>query len=359
MFISKHHYALALSRLGNEVYFLNSPSQSGDLKSGEVIIESTQYEHLHQIKHKLFYPYIIKYKAKWLHRLLLKTHINKIISKIGKRIDVVWSFDISDTISLRSFPASCYKIFMPVDEPAIPTGVDAATSANVIFSVTNEILQKYNKFDTPKLFTNHGVSDIFLKDTGYTCDEQNIQIGLSGNFFRPDIDWPTLLKIIDENPTVTFNFWGAVAGQKTNMIGDAYSGEANHPDVSNKKNVILHGSVPPSKLAEELHKMDGFLICYDIDKDQSGGTNYHKVLEYMATGRVIVSNNITTYNDTDGFIEMPTERNNSKLAALFSNVVSNIAEYNSADRQAKRLQYASNHTYEGNITRIEEFIAQA
>jgi hypothetical protein len=68
-------------------------------------------------------------------------------------------------------------------------------------------------------------------------------------------------------------------------------------------NVILHGMVSPELLSKELRRMDAFLICYDVTKDQSKGTNYHKVMEYLAYGRPIVSNYISRYKmDYENFI---------------------------------------------------------
>lgn len=358
MFISKHHYALCLARLGNQVYFLNSPTQTQEMKPGEIVVSATQFENLHQISHKFFYPYLFKFKAKPLHRLLLKWHLKNVINKIGGKVDIVWSFDISDTVSMRSFPSSCYKIFMPVDEPSYPDGIAAAKTADVIFSVTNEILDKYSQFNVPKLFTNHGVSSLFIKKTEYVINEGQLKIGLSGNFLRPDLDWTTLLKIIDSNSNVEFSFWGPMAGDNTNLLDKKYADQNEYPDVKSYANVKAYGTVSPEELAQDLYEMDGFLICYDIEKDQSGGTNYHKVLEYMATGRVIISNNITTYADTEGLVEMPVERNNEKLPELFSHVINNIRDYNSEEKQVQRMRYASSHTYEGNILTIENFITE-
>jgi hypothetical protein len=69
--------------------------------------------------------------------------------------------------------------------------------------------------------------------------------------------------------------------------------------------------------------MDAFLICYDIEKDQSGGTNYHKIMEYMCTGKVIIGNNITTYKNKPELVQMVNERdNNRELPALFDHVIS-------------------------------------
>ena len=63
--------------------------------------------------------------------------------------------------------------------------------------------------------------------------------------------------------------------------------------------------------------MDAFLICYDVLKDQSKGTNYHKVLEYVSTGKIIVANNISTYENEPALVQMVKERDsNDKLPVL-------------------------------------------
>ncbi len=352
MYISKHHYAVVLAQLGNKVYFLNSPDKSGNLKSGEVRIEPSGIDNLQVIKHKFFYPYLLKHKLPSLHRMLLRYHIRRIYRVIGRPVDIVWSFDVSDTIHLASFPGSSFKIFMPVDNPVNPL---QEKRADVMFSVTREILDNY-KCSTPKMFVNHGVAEHFINDDVEVNVKEPIQVGISGNFLRPDIDWHCLLEIIKTKPDIVFNFWGSFNLRDSNLA-------ANHDaaatiikqQLKGMDNVVIHGAVDGYTLAEGLKKMDCFLICYDIEKDQSKGTNYHKVLEYLAAGKVIVSNNITTYAGT-GLVEMPEERNNKNLSRLFEHVTSNLALYNSSEKQHERIAYAKKHTYLNNVRTIEQFI---
>ena len=356
MFISKHHYAVELAKRGNKVFFLNSPVRDRSLKPGEVIVEATAYDNLSVVKHRFFYPYIVKHKARKLHYRLLKIHLSKILTSIGA-VDIVWSFDFSDTMPVRLFPASLFKIFMPVDEPQMPEGMQVAEGANVVMSVTTEILSKYDSYKLPSLFVNHGVKDVFLSNgNDYTVGDKK-QVGLSGNFLRADIDWECLLSIVKAHADVTFNFYGAFGASSGNLASYAHSGNEEYRKVFKAlANVQIHGVVASDSLAEELKRMDAFLICYDIQKDFSGGTNYHKVLEYMATGRVIISNNITTYDDERGLVEMPSERNNSKLPELFSKVINNLDYYNNTEQMRKRIAFAKQHTYAANLERIEEFL---
>lgn len=348
--------------MGNTVYFMNGPRRSGNYKAGEIIVSPTEYDGLYLLEHKLFYPVVLKHYAKFLHYLLLKIHLGNVIDKIGK-VDIIWSFDVSNTLPLSLFKKKdAFKIFMPVDEPKMPQGAAGAKGADVVFSVTQEILDKYKEYNIPKMFVNHGVLDRFIAKEDVWVNSKELNVGLSGNFLRPDIDWSCLMKIVENHSNVLFNFFGAfdaVNSNLSNTISDELI--VVKEKLKSKKNVIIHGVVPNIKLSDELNKMDAFLICYDVAKDQSGGTNYHKVLEYMATGRVIVSNNITTYakTNTPSLIEMPAEKNNSRLPDLFRKVIENVEYYNSADMFARRKEYASQHTYHRNILRMQDFINQS
>lgn len=354
MFISKHHYASVLAGMGNTVYFMNAPEKGDSLRNGEVKIEASGTDNLYVVRHKFFYPYVLKFKAPTIHAFLLKFHIRKIYKAIARPIDIIWSFDVSDTIHLRSFPQDCLKIFMPVDNPVDPK---PEKRADVMFSVTKEILDMY-RCNTPKMFVNHGVADYFINDEIRTEFHVPVQVGISGNFLRPDIDWDCLLQIITVHNDIVFNFWGAFEMKDGNLSANTNPAvQLYKSKLAGLPNVTLHGVVDAHTLARELKRMDAFLICYDIDKDQSKGTNYHKVLEYLAAGKVIVSNNITTYEGT-GLIEMPGERNNSNLPALFADVIKRLDIYNSADRQKARIAYATAHTYRNNIRSMENFISQ-
>ncbi|MBS1774576.1 MAG: hypothetical protein JST82_17095 [Bacteroidetes bacterium] len=358
MFISKHHYAVELAKMGNTVYYLPGPDQENRIPPGTIRIDQTEHPNLFTIAHRLHFPYVLKFKARALYDYLLKRHINKLLRKILKAPDVIWSFDISNTIPLKAFPSSAKKIFMPVDELSETVALKAAETADVVFSVTNEILEKCKSVTAPKVFLNHGVSECFF---GAAPTLPNIgirNIGLSGNFLRPDIDHTTLLQIIRDNPNNTFHFWGSTNHAASNVVGSiSESAIAFVNALKLLKNVKLHGQVSPRQLANEFRQVDCFLICYDILKDQSKGTNYHKVLEYLATGKVIVSNNITTYSNYPGLLEMIDDRDSNKaMSALFRQVVSNADRYNSIENQTKRIAFAKQFTYASQIKKIEQYL---
>ena len=80
-------------------------------------------------------------------------------------------------------------------------------------------------------------------------------------------------------------------------------------------------------------------------------------MEYLSTGKVIVSNNITTYRDTPELIQMVEERNHNRaLPLLFKKVISNLDTHNAPLLAQKRIKYATANSYSNQIARIEEIV---
>ena len=368
MFISKHHYAIQLSLMGNKVYYMNGPDQKEELEKGEIKIEKTKFENLDVLKHRFSFPYLIMFKCRPLFNYLVSFHIKKVIKKISPTNElIIWSFDLSNTIPLKYFPNTALKLFMPVDEPLVNKALQAAQTAKYIFSVTPDIIDKYSMYKVPSLHINHGVSDVFFSKSICTTINSPIQVGLSGNFLRPDIDRQTLLDIIIQHPNIIFNFWGATiikTKQAKGVIDYSLGGQSNNQEtvnffhtLNNLPNVMLHGSLAPSELSKALKSVDIFLICYDINKDQSKGTNYHKIMEYLACGKVIVSNNVKTYQGLNNLLVMSESRiDNKELPDVFLKTVVNIHLLNNIEHQKLRIQYACKHTYATQIKRIEQFV---
>ena len=360
MLVSKHHYAIELAKRGNTVFFLNPPDQSNHHREYPIVIMSSGvHANLFLIEHALFFPYLLKFRALPVFHWLMQFHIKKVLRKIDHPIDIVWSFDIGNLYPLKYFGSKPFRIFHPVDEPLYKSAIDAAEGAQVIFSVTHEILEKYTLYSAPKHFINHGVAEEFIPAEARTCQKNSpVRVGFSGNLLRTDIDREVLLQIVEENKNCIFEFWGSYRLGQTNIGGgeDAATVEFINT-LKQLKNVILHGVVNTHNLATSIRNMDAFLICYDVLKDQSKGTNYHKVMEFLATGKVIVSNNITTFKDQPELVQMVKERtHNNSLPELFLNVIRNLTVYNAPDLQELRINFARENTYEKQIRRIESLL---
>ena len=127
--------------------------------------------------------------------------------KTGRKPDVVWLFDIGNSLPLKYFPPG-KKIYMPVDGPFKQSEKDATEGAELIISVTNEILEQYRDLSLPKYSINHGVAGIFINNNIPTEQNRPLHIGYSGSLVRSDLDIPVFLEIINRHPDKIFEFWG-------------------------------------------------------------------------------------------------------------------------------------------------------
>lgn len=358
MFVSKHHYAIELAKRGNTVYFLNPPDQNRFGIFSKVQISIPEKGSVYLVDHQLYFPYWLKFKASVVFHWLMRFHVKRLLTAL-KAIDIVWSFDIGNLYPLPLFGKKVFKIFHPVDEPLNKAAFLSARGSNIIFSVTHEILEKYESINVPKHFVNHGVAESFLGMPTEYVKRSPVRVGFSGNLLRKDIDREVLIQIIQENENCLFEFWGSYQQAESNVGGTEDSASAEFISVLRRfKNVVLHGAVSAEQLATEIQVMDAFLICYDVLKDQSKGTNYHKVMEYLATGKVIIANNITTYQHSPELVTMVSSRtNNQELPPLFASCIQNLSMLNQYENTEKRINFARQNTYARQIIAVEKILS--
>jgi hypothetical protein len=359
MLMSKHHYAIELGKAGNEVYFINHPDKKKELKRGEVKVIQTDAKNVSVVLHRLFHPYFLKFKVNKAYNFFISLHIQKIIRSVGKYPDVVWSFDSGNTIPLKYFPKSKLRILMPVDGPfGHEDEIRSSEMADIIISVTDRILKVFDKIPKPKFQINHGVAEVFLNGEDKVVKDDRIRIGYSGSLLRNDLDINSFLKIIMSHPDKIFEFWGEVDYGKSN-IHLAQDISSDTLDFLSKlksfSNVVLHGPVGSEELAAGIKRMDALLICYKIKNDQ----NHHKVLEYLGTGKVIISNWMSSYENYPELVEMVKADNNNEIPELFDKIINNLSYYNSSDFSSKRRKFAREFSYLNNIRQIEEFIQKS
>ena len=352
MFISKHHYAVELSKLGYEVFFVNPPKENILGGLSHIKIEATEYENLVTVNHTLFFSNYFKFHLPFIHHILIFVQRWLLLKKIGKP-DLILSFDLTNNFPLKGL--ACKKIFFAADEPRAQQNFVSARNADLIVSVSQHILDLYEKYfpKTKKLLINHGLSEEFLnipKDLSKKCE--GINIGLSGNFLFNDIDYPILLQIVVENPEVKFHFYGNHSTESNISADTSQSNLDFLQKIKQSSNCIFHGVLGKRELALELNQMDAFLISYDPQKGQSSGSNSHKILEFLSTGKVIFSSHFSYYEGTDLFVMNTSREDNSFLVNLFHEGISTLNQLNKSHRQEARMEFSQDNTYDQNLIKI-------
>ena len=343
MFLSKHHYAIELAKMGNEVYFINPPEPNWKWGKSTFQLIRTEFKGLYLVDQTLHVPYNLKFRFPTAFHFFMKKHIKNMERELGIP-NIVWSFDLGNNYPFRFFAVSAKKLFFPADFPSNKMAIEAAQGADLIVSIAQEILDEYPQTKTKKLLINHGVAQHFIDAgaTPFVKTDEVIRVGLSGNFLRADLDRNTLLDIIVAHPTVEFECFGTYDMNNSNIGGsNDFETVTFISALKENKNVRLHGAIPSTQLALELRRMDLFLICYDVQKDQSKGTNYHKVMEYLAYGRPIVSNNISAYQDSNLITMCNSRVSKEELKGLFSQEVRNM----DSDLNQNQINYSISNRY--------------
>jgi hypothetical protein len=346
--LSKHLYAKELSK-NNNVYFIFTIPQKHQTE--KVIIKTLSSTlHLVYLKKKVvgvtrLPSFLIDFQTKVIIKEILAT------LKI-KQPDIVWSFEQSRFQNLKQFKAK-YSIFHPVDyilqaKQFLPK---IANSANIVLSVSEKILDSIQT-STPKYFINHGVDESFFSKTKLTSPPPFIKkdktnVGYVGNLQMKFIDWKNLIKTVEENATLNFIFIGP---HSNSNLG----GKIEHAELiklKSLKNTHFTGAMDKKSLIEILSFFDVFLLCYDHIKFPIEVSNSHKILEYLSTGKVVVSNFISTYKNSD-LLEMIDD--NEKFSQKLKEVTSQLEFYNSPKKTKQRITFAKQNSYKKLLQAIEE-----
>jgi glycosyltransferase involved in cell wall biosynthesis len=363
MRVSKHHYAAELAKRGNRVFFLNPPDAAAPERFS--VSEVADEPGLSTITYRPFVPFAIRFRSRALFNRIAAAHVRWILRRTGVRFDIVWCFDVNLYADLRGFRAPV-KIYHPMDQIVQPYQFDVAATADLVVSVSEEILRNVRHYPVPIVRIEHGLAPAFvslaerrLRDHGYS-PSRPLKVGYVGNLLMKFVDAVTILRLIAEHPDIEFHFWGPRIARESNVASSESPESAEFiRSLTESANVVLHGVLAPNILANELEQMDLLLMCYKILEDPNRGCNSHKILEYLSTGRAIVANRVSDYADRPGLLEMLPSADNSQMSQLFAEVIANIDRLNALTSRRVRLEYALANSYASQIGRIEESLASA
>ncbi|HVF40038.1 MAG TPA: hypothetical protein VM939_09060 [Gemmatimonadaceae bacterium] len=358
--ISKHYYAIELARRGNVVFYLEPPNTSS--RRGIWTERAADNPGISIVRYRLGFPMLLRFHARRLYDWLMRRRIRQILKIIRRPIDIVWSFEFNLFSDLRDFGAPLV-VFHPVDPLSAAHQVSVARSASAVFSVSEDILGNFRDIKVPAWFINHGLSRPFAEvarsSIGLTTTADGVvRVGYAGNLTRPPLNRAVLGQMIAENPTVEFHFWGPsiIPRDFRPTVADEISRFISLLERS--PNVRIHGPIPAEDLARQLQQMDCLVLSYSLDPRESDRSNSHKILEYLSTGKVVVSSRLSTYATHSELMRMPENGDDAHLPALLRETLERLEEFNAVNRQDERRLFALDNTYERQLDRIEAKLSE-
>ena len=354
-FVSKHHYAIELANRGSKVYFLNPP------KVRDTFFEVNSingHESLFEINYPLSVrglnklpSFIADFFNKFLVRKILET---------TSQLDVVWSFDPFRLQNLDLFGAG-KKIYFCADPHDIEKEAIIARKADVILTPSRLLAEKFFGLNCNVCNIGHGISDIFFEQYDFNNElslpgNNQLKVGYVGNLNYRFLAKKVLEEIVISNPNIDFIFLGPL--EKSNLSHlNAPTNTEFFRNLKKSANVFLLGQKPYSEIKFYLRAFDLLLSCYGEGADKVFLSSNHKTLEFLSSGKPIVSHYMDEYTDKSDLIQMADE--NKDLAQVFSETVENIHTFNTAESTLKRISFAKKHTYEKKLRKIEELLNQS
>lgn len=331
LFVSKHHFAIELSA-SNLVYFLNPSTDKFELRS-------TEYPNLTELDYPKFIPGL-RFFPSFLQRLFFRQRLAKIERMINRKFDCIWSFDNSVFFDLTFLPSKVLKISHIMDLSQNFQLRKAAITSHFCMGVSQPIVEELKKWNNKTFLLPHGVPIGRDRDVKVILPgESSIKAIFAGNLDRKHFDKNLLLHLAHKYKNVDFIFLGN-GGEGWSRLSNTY-----YP-----------GAVRPDHLQSYFLKADILLLPYKFNEFHNELTNSHKVLDYLKSGKVIVSTYLEDYKDKEHLLKMA--KSFDEFDQLFGEVSENLELENNAERSKIRKDFTQSHSYAQRVLDVESFITQ-
>jgi glycosyltransferase involved in cell wall biosynthesis len=361
MKISKHHYAMELADRNCRVFFIEPPN----LRNKGISIRPCKD---HPLISLVSYKPVFRGKRMLpaaIYSMLLWLQIKLLCRRIGMAPDLVLCFHgyLFEDLSRFGAPVNIYFAADLFNYDHLPPEVRNATFS---MAVSDTIYERIAESGRPVHRIKHGVPKIFANSAERLLQERKphrptgrIIAGYAGNLRMEAMDRETIMKVIDENPDVKFVFWGSYKSNELNLGGlQTEETDAFIRFLEKSPNVELRGVLDTERLQREMSSADLFWLCLKLGSRRMwDGSNSHKILEYLSTGRPVVAHQVSSYRDSGLLYMMPTIEN-TEYPALFKKVVELVKTGEDEAIIEKRLQEVVSNAYSKHLSRIENIIRE-
>ncbi|MBL7965037.1 MAG: hypothetical protein JNM31_14480 [Flavobacteriales bacterium] len=341
--LSKHHLTRALVARGNNVCFWGPPEKDGPRLSvtGDAPLRHVRYRHWFRGVNRLPLP---------VHQAYYRHLLNDIVKAYGRPFDMIWCFD---TTRMQWFPKGYgLRVLHLVDHDVLDTGQGLIRDADILFTVTEPLRQHALALrpEAPVHFLGHAIEERWLQDAEALVDakaQAAATVAYAGHLRSGYVDWELMHAMASAHPELPFELYGPYDLAFQAPFFQAFR---------QLPNVHLHGMLTTEALIPALRKADILLVCYRQHELGDIVANSHKLLEYLATGNVVVASYTRTYEGRADLVQMASER--MELPHVFNRTLEHFAQLNDKAHRQARIDHAAQRTMPRLLDRIEELITR-
>lgn len=350
IWFSKHNYAYELSKMGNKVYFINSPEpyQIKNLFHNPISIEKYS-ENLSILKYYNRLParFFKKQNDAWVVK-----DIRNYFSRIGVKDYIIWSFDPIQFGDLRRFGAK-YSIFHCVDRykdgPHKELSQQYVKNIDLFLSTAQTYIDEFKPYtQAPMRIVPHGISS----------DEFKISVEEEKAFDLPFRDYIFYLGVIDNRtdfslleqtlqkyPDEKFVYMGPI-GKNSQPLAHKLLQEKPYP------NLYLPG---PRHFKKTKVFIRNAKACLNLLNPHHPGNliHHHKTLAYLAQGKPVFSMYCEAHDEADNLMYM--YHNNEEFFRLFDDF---LKHGEPSELPQKRIEFARQYTFENILKNANRLIEE-
>ena len=251
--VSKHHYAVELSKKGNKVYFLNPPGKVNSLID--------IYKDLWVVNYKPCFRGL-RILPGYMSGFLVKKEIEKLEKWINVKFDIIWNFDSSRFFNLSQIKNKL-KIAHIVDWSENFNRKLLSKTSDIGFCTSRFLEEEMKKYNPHTYNIGHGysTSDYMLneEELKQLKDKFKIKVGYVGNMNITYIDWSLIKTLAERNPDIGFYFLGPI--NKSNISNSTI---INHGYfvVNELHNTFFLGEKDSYKIPSYLAQFNILIIVY-------------------------------------------------------------------------------------------------
>jgi hypothetical protein len=331
LFVSKHHYAVTLAQQ-NKVFFLNPPQSKW-------VASTTPIKNLTVLDYAAF-PRGLRFYPRALQRLFMRKKFRALETLAATTFDCVWSFDNSVFFDFTALPRHVFSICHIVDYAQNFQFATASQTAHICFGVSSNLVQRLAAHNPNSFLIPHGtalpVEFSHLPEVSLP-GRNTIKAVYAGNLNSKFLHRSLMSDLVQAFPEVDFVFLGSG--------GEWLQG----------RNVFRLGQVPHHQLGAYLQKSDILFSVYDTHRFPNQLTNAHKILDYLAAGKVIVSTPLSDYAGKTSLI-VCTEP--AYYISMFRDVCTSLPDVNAMDKITQRRNFAAANTYQLRLSEIDSLVVQ-
>ena len=345
--VSKHHYASTLIDQGAKVFFLGPDTP----KENEIRIMAEEAEQ----PVLLFRPptprgirFLPRVARAWLEARQMK----QLATAAGGPFDLLWNFDLHRFRSLTNRSNARERILHVMDlrEPA--DLLEPAGLADLVIVVSPTMAEGLEKWQQRVLQLGHGWMPRKRGTIKLPPFSSGIKIAYLGNLAMRAIDWNSIIEIATSFPEVELHLIGPLHG----AFGDKTTiAPGIEMQLRSLPNINLAGPVPYDQVPDWLEAMDILLIAYDLESVGLKATSSHKLLEYLASGKVVLSSYLDDHWNLAKLVVMV--RPGESVVPYVEELLRNLSAHNAPELQNLRKAYAAGNSYEEKVTQVAKRLA--